>query len=243
LEAIDNPSASEHRQPFGQLGAIGAANPTVHRNRLMSLGRLLGIATLSVTFAACGKSKQPAPADTLAISRDSAQQAQQTNSGRPAMSFTLSSPAFAPNGPIPSKYTCEGADISPPLKWSGAPDGTRSFALIVDDPDAPDPAKPQRVFVHWVVYNIPSSTNELPENASKTGLPPGAMQGTNDFGKQAYGGPCPPIGRHRYFFKLYALDSQLKGLVNPTKAQLESAIRGHTLDNTQLIGTYEKKKK
>jgi Raf kinase inhibitor-like YbhB/YbcL family protein len=209
----------------------------------MRLGRLLGIAGLAITLAACGKSNRSAAADTLAVVKDSAQQVQQTNSGRRSMPFTLSSPAFAPNGPIPSKYTCEGADISPPLEWSGAPNGTRSFALIVDDPDAPDPAKPQRVYVHWVVYNIPGSTTSLPENASKTGLPPGAMQGTNDFGKQAYGGPCPPIGRHRYFFKLYAIDTQLKGLVNPTKAQLESAIRGHTLDNTQLIGTYEKKKK
>ncbi len=159
------------------------------------------------------------------------------------MPFTISSPAFAPNDPIPAKYTCEGADISPPLEWSGAPDGTRSFALIVDDPDAPDPAKPQRVYVHWVVYNIPASVTRLPENAARSGLPHGAMQGTNDWGKQTYGGPCPPIGRHRYFFKLYALDTQLKGLKNPTKAQLEKAMQGHALDNTQLIGTYEKARK
>jgi Raf kinase inhibitor-like YbhB/YbcL family protein len=159
------------------------------------------------------------------------------------MPFTFSSPAFAPNDPIPAKYTCEGADISPPLEWSGTPDGTRSFALIVDDPDAPDPAKPQRVYVHWVVYNIPASTARFAENAAKTGLPPGAMQGSNDWGKQTYGGPCPPIGRHRYFFKLYALDTQLKGLKNPTKAQLEKAMQAHALDNTQLIGTYEKQQK
>jgi hypothetical protein len=159
------------------------------------------------------------------------------------MPFTISSPAFAPNEPIPPKYTCQGADISPPLEWSGAPDRARSFALIVDDPDAPDPAKPQRVYVHWVVYNIPASTTQLSENAAKDGLPPGAMQGINDFGKQTYGGPCPPIGRHRYFFKLYALDTDLKGLKNATKAQLEKAMQGHVLDNTQLIGTYEKQKK
>jgi hypothetical protein len=156
------------------------------------------------------------------------------------MTFRISSPAFAPNGSIPAKYTCEGADISPPLEWSGAPDGTRSFALIVDDPDAPDPAKPQRTYVHWVVYNIPPSTTRLPENAAKSGLPPGAMQGTNDWGKQTYGGPCPPIGRHRYFFKLYALDTELKGLNAPTKAQLEKAMQGQALGNAQLIGTYEK---
>jgi len=159
------------------------------------------------------------------------------------MSFRISSPAFAPNGTIPSKYTCEGADISPPLEWSGAPDGTRSFALIVDDPDAPDPAKPQRVYVHWVVYNIPVTAAKLAENAASTGLPHGAMHGTNDWGKQTYGGPCPPIGRHRYFFKLYALDAELKGLNNPTKAQLEKAMKGHALENTQVIGTYEKAKK
>lgn len=159
------------------------------------------------------------------------------------MPFTFSSPAFAPNDPIPPKYTCEGADISPPLQWSGAPDGTRSFALIVDDPDAPDPAKPQRVYVHWVVYDIPASTTKLPENAAKKGLPAGTTQGTNDFGKQTYGGPCPPIGRHHYHFKLYALDTQLKALKNATKAQLEKAMQGHTLDNTQVIGTYEKQKK
>ena len=94
--------------------------------------------------------------------------------------------------------------------------------------------------MHWVVYNIPPSTTRLPENAAKSGLPPGAMQGTNDWGKQAYGGPCPPIGRHRYFFKLYALDAELKGLKAPTKAQLEKAMQGHALGNAQLIGTYEK---
>jgi Raf kinase inhibitor-like YbhB/YbcL family protein len=159
------------------------------------------------------------------------------------MTFTLSSPAFAPNGSIPSKYTCEGADTSPPLEWSGAPSGTKSFALIVDDPDAPDPAKPQRVYVHWVVFNISASTTKLPENAAKSGLPSGAVQGSNDWGKQTYGGPCPPIGRHRYFFKLYALDTQLTGLNKPNKAQLEKAMQGHIVGNAQLIGTYEKAKK
>lgn len=209
----------------------------------MTLGRLFGIGAVSLTIAVCDKSTRSAPADTLAIASDSAQQLHQTTQGLRSMPFKLSSPAFAPNGPIPSKYTCDGADISPPLEWSDPPDGTRSFALIVDDPDAPDPAKPQRVYVHWVVYNIPASTTKLPENAAKSGLPPGAMRGTNDGGKQTYGGPCPPIGRHRYFFKLYALDTQLKGLSNPTKAQLEKAMQAHTLDNTQLIGTYEKAKK
>ena len=159
------------------------------------------------------------------------------------MTLNLTSPAFAANGSIPAKYTCEGADVSPPLEWSGAPSGAKSFALIVDDPDAPDPAKPQRVYVHWVIYNIPASTTKLPENAAKSGLPSEAVQGSNDFGKQSYGGPCPPIGRHRYFFKLYALDTELKGFNNPNKAQLEKAMRGHLVGNAELMGTYQKQKK
>jgi Raf kinase inhibitor-like YbhB/YbcL family protein len=155
------------------------------------------------------------------------------------MPLKLTSTAFTPSGSIPPRYTCEGADASPPLEWSGAPDGTRTFALIVDDPDAPDPAKPQRVYVHWVLFNISSSISKLAENAAKGGLPQGAAQGSNDWGKQTYGGPCPPIGRHRYFFKLYALDAQLS-LSNPTKAQLEQAMHGHVLGTAELIGTYAK---
>jgi Raf kinase inhibitor-like YbhB/YbcL family protein len=209
----------------------------------MRLERLFIVGALPLTIAACHKSSRSTPADTLALVSDSVQQLHQTSSGLRSMPFTISSPAFAPNDPIPAKYTCEGADISPPLEWSGAPDGTKSLALIVDDPDAPDPAKPQRVYVHWVVYNIPATVSRLPENAAKSGLPPGTMQGTNDGGKQTYSGPCPPIGRHHYYFKLYALDTQLKGLKNATKARLEKAMQGHTLDNTQLIGTYEKARK
>jgi Raf kinase inhibitor-like YbhB/YbcL family protein len=155
------------------------------------------------------------------------------------MAFTISSAAFPANGPIPSKYTCEGADTSPPLEWSGAPSGTRSLALIVDDPDAPDPAKPQRVYVHWVLYNIPPTESKLAEGAAKAGLPQGAAQGSNDWGKQTYGGPCPPIGRHRYFFKLYALDILLD-LKNPTKAQLEGAMKGHVVGQAEVVGTYQK---
>lgn len=156
------------------------------------------------------------------------------------MSLKLTSIAFGQNGSIPARYTCEGDDTSPPLSWAGAPSGTKSFALIVDDPDAPDPAKPQRVYVHWVVYNIASTVTSLPENASKKGLPAGAGQGKNDWGKSQYGGPCPPIGRHRYFFKLYALDTELTGLSSPTKADLLKAIEGHVIGNGELIGTYQK---
>lgn len=141
------------------------------------------------------------------------------------MSIKITSTAFQPGGPIPSKHTCEDQNLSPPLAWSGAPPGTKSFALIVDDPDAPDPAKPQRVYVHWVVYNLPAATVALVENASKKGLPKGAVQGKNDWGKAEYGGPCPPIGRHRYFFKFYALDTELTGLSSPTKGDLERVMR------------------
>jgi len=159
------------------------------------------------------------------------------------MTFKLMSPAFAENGSIPSQYTCEGDDISPPLAWSDVPPGTKSLALIMDDPDAPDPAKPQRVYVHWVVYNIAWTTTKLPLNAARSGLPVRALHGTNDFNKQTYGGPCPPVGRHRYFFKLYALDTQLQGLKDPTKAQLEEAMYGHLVGHVEMVGTYEKRKK
>ena len=156
------------------------------------------------------------------------------------MSLKITSTAFQPGGAIPSKYTCEDRDLSPPLAWSGAPPGTKTFALIVDDPDAPDPAKPQRVYVHWVLYNIPATALPLPENASKKGLPKGAVQGKNDWGKAEYGGPCPPIGRHRYFFKLYALDAELTGLSSATKGDLEREMNGHVLESGELIGTYLK---
>lgn len=156
------------------------------------------------------------------------------------MALKVTSPAFQPGGPIPSKYTCDDQDLSPPLAWSGPPASTKTFALVVDDPDAPDPARPQRVYVHWVLYNLPATTTALPENASKKGLARGAMQGKNDWGKAYYGGPCPPIGRHRYFFKLYALDTELLGLSSPTKADVERAMKGHVVDSGELIGTYQK---
>jgi Raf kinase inhibitor-like YbhB/YbcL family protein len=156
------------------------------------------------------------------------------------MTLKITSTAFKPGEAIPSQYTCEGKDVSPPLAWSGAPANTKSFALIVDDPDAPDPAKPQRVYVHWVIYNMPATAAALAENASKKGLSKGAVQGKNDWGKPEYGGPCPPIGRHRYFFKLYALDAELTGLSSATKTDLERAMKGHVLDSGELIGTYQK---
>jgi Raf kinase inhibitor-like YbhB/YbcL family protein len=156
------------------------------------------------------------------------------------MALILTSSAFANNGKIPAQYTCDGVDVSPPLSWSDAPQGTRSFALIVDDPDAPDPKAPKVTWVHWVVYNIPAGVQSLPEDAARRGLPAGAQQGLNDSKRVAYNGPCPPIGRHRYFHKLYALDAVLQDLGHPTKTQLLSAMQGHVLAETQLVGTYEK---
>jgi Raf kinase inhibitor-like YbhB/YbcL family protein len=158
------------------------------------------------------------------------------------MAFSLRSPSFEAQGPIPAKHTCQGDETSPALAWSDAPAGTKSFALIVDDPDAPDPAAPRTTWVHWVVYDIPAATTALPEGASSANLPAGAAEGTNDFKRIGYGGPCPPIGRHRYFHKLYALDVALADLKSPTKAVLEAAMRGHVLAEAQLVGTYQKKK-
>lgn len=154
------------------------------------------------------------------------------------MSLILTSLAFAHMAAIPAKYTCQGADVSPPLTWSGVPAGTKSLALIVDDPDAPDPAAPKMTWVHWVLYNIPPTTEGLPE-AVQT-LPAGTREGLNDWQRTGYGGPCPPIGRHRYFHKLYALDVVLPDLKHPTKTQLEKAMAGHILGEAQLIGTYQK---
>lgn len=156
------------------------------------------------------------------------------------MAFSITSPAFAANGPIPSMYTCDGRDIAPPLAWSGAPAGTKAFALIVDDPDAPDPKAPKTTWVHWVVYDIPASASGLPEGAAAGQLPNGTRVGKNDWKKAEYGGPCPPIGRHRYFFKLYALGAALGDLRGPSKADLEKAMKPHVIGTAQLIGTYEK---
>ncbi len=156
------------------------------------------------------------------------------------MSMTLTSSALAHNGEIPTQYTCEGKDLSPPLAWSGVPAGAKSLALIVDDPDAPDPAAPKVTWVHWVLYNIPASTPGLPEAVKQ--LPAGARQGLNDWERTGYGGPCPPIGRHRYFHKLYALDITLPDPGKPTKANVEAAMKGHVLAQAELVGTYQKRK-
>ncbi len=156
------------------------------------------------------------------------------------MSLVLTSSAFDADGSIPALYTCEGEDISPSLVWTDVPAEAQSLALIVDDPDAPDPAAPKRVWVHWVLYNIPTTAVGLPEGVVPADVPTGTKEGTNDWQRVGYGGPCPPIGRHRYFFKLYALDCTLPDLHPPTKAALESAMHGHILARAELIGTYQK---
>lgn len=152
----------------------------------------------------------------------------------------LTSTAFPDLGPLPAAYTCEGSDRSPPLAWQGAPEGTQTFALIVDDPDAPDPAAPKMTWVHWVLANLPTSARSLPGAVRPQELPRGTVQGKNDWKRLGYGGPCPPIGRHRYFFKLYALDAVLPLTDGVTKAELERAMEGHVLAQSTLIGTYEK---
>ena len=155
------------------------------------------------------------------------------------MALLIESEVFTHEGIIPKKYTSEGENVSPDLYWIDSPAGTKSFALIVDDPDAPDPKAPKMTFVHWILYNIPASITELPENIGSN-LPAGTLQGLNDKKQVGYTGPCPPIGAHRYFFKLYALDTVLPDLQKPTKSCLESAMKGHILEQNEMIGIYEK---
>ncbi|MBN2191721.1 MAG: YbhB/YbcL family Raf kinase inhibitor-like protein [Polyangiaceae bacterium] len=163
-----------------------------------------------------------------------------SESGRLATSdraaLTVTSTAFGAKGAIPSRFTCDGENVSPPLAWTGAPHGTRSFAIVIDDLDAPDPEHPKVVWVHWVVADIPATTSSIPEGGA---LPRGAVAGMNDWKKPEYGGPCPPVGRHRYLHRVYALDAVL-GLSAPSKGELERAIKGHVLARGELVGTYEK---
>jgi Raf kinase inhibitor-like YbhB/YbcL family protein len=159
------------------------------------------------------------------------------------MAFQLTSPNFTHEHTIPSRHTCEGDDVSPALAWNEPPKGTKSFALVVDDPDAPDPRAPKRTWVHWVVYDLPAHARSLAEGARRASLPTGAVLGENDWHQLGWRGPCPPIGRHRYFFKLYALDTSLEDLGGgASKADLENAMMGHVLATATLVGTYEKKR-
>lgn len=154
----------------------------------------------------------------------------------------LSSKAFEEGTSIPARYTADGKDISPPLEWEGIPDGTQSLVLIIDDPDAPDPAAPRMIWVHWVLFNIPPDTTGLPEGVKTKKLPAGTGEGMNDWNRTGYGGPAPPIGRHRYVHKLYALDITLTGMGTPNKAKVVEAMQGHVLAEAKLVGTYERSK-
>jgi Raf kinase inhibitor-like YbhB/YbcL family protein len=156
------------------------------------------------------------------------------------MALTLTSTAFTHGGKIPSRYTCQGEDIAPRMEWQGVPANTQSLVLIVDDPDAPDPKAPRMTWVHWVVYNLPPHTKGLPEAATSTDLPAGTEEGLNDWNRTGYGGPCPPVGRHRYFHKLYALDTVLPVMERPTRVHIEAAREGHVIEQAELVGTYEK---
>jgi Raf kinase inhibitor-like YbhB/YbcL family protein len=160
--------------------------------------------------------------------------------GGPAMTLKLTSSAFAHQGEIPKRYTCDAEDVSPSLAWIDMPAGTQSLVLIVDDPDAPDPAAPKMIWVHWVLYNISPKATGIPEAVRVQDLPENTLQGINDWKRTGYGGPCPPIGRHRYFHKLYALDVVLPDLGKPTKARLEQAMAGHIIGQAELIGTYQR---
>ena len=160
----------------------------------------------------------------------------------PTMSLTITSSAFRHNADIPTRYTCDDEDMSPPLSWTGVPAGAKSLVLIVDDPDAPDPKAPKMTWIHWVLYNLPPGTTSLAEDVDLEDLPKGTLEGINDWKRTGYGGPCPPVGRHRYFHKIYALDTMLPDLGRPTKAKLEKAMQGHILAQAELVGGYQKKR-
>ncbi len=151
----------------------------------------------------------------------------------------LTSTAFTHNEEIPSLYTCDERDVSPPLAWKDVPETAKSLVLIVDDPDAPDPKAPKMTWIHWVLYNIPPNVDNLKQDVTSSDLPLGTLEGMNSWKRTGYGGPCPPIGRHRYFHKLYALDEVLPDLKNPTKAKLEAQMSGHIIATAELVGTYE----
>ncbi len=157
------------------------------------------------------------------------------------MTMTISSLSFQNGAGIPSKHTCEGSNVSPALAWQGVPDRAKALVLIVDDPDAPDPKAPRMTWVHWVLFNLPPSCTGLAEGVAAANLPAGTRQGLNDWKRAGYGGPCPPIGEHRYFFKLYAVDRPLPDMVHATKADVEKAMEGHVVEQAVLMGTYQKR--
>lgn len=156
------------------------------------------------------------------------------------MPLTISSPALTDGGAVPARFTCDGDQVAPPIMWSQVPPGTRSLVLVVHDPDAPDPAAPKRDFTHWVVYDLPPAAERIAEDATRGALPDPAREGKNDEGSTGYTGPCPPVGRHRYFFRLSALDAMLGDLGAPTRQEVERAMEGHVLETAELVATYER---
>jgi Raf kinase inhibitor-like YbhB/YbcL family protein len=157
------------------------------------------------------------------------------------VSLSISSAALADGQPIHKRYTCDGANVSPPLEWSGVPSNAQSLALIVEDPDAPDPKAPKTTWIHWILYNIPPSVHELREDVARYGLPAGVLEGVNDWTRTGYGGPCPPVGSHRYFHRLYALSALLPDLHGPRKSTLLQAMRGKVLAEAALMGVYARR--
>lgn len=156
------------------------------------------------------------------------------------MALTISSPAFEHGAEIPSLHTCDGKDVSPELRFGGVAQGAKSLVLIVHDPDAPDPSAPRMDWVHWIVYNLPPGVASLPQGARGKDLPSGALEGLNDWKRPGWGGPCPPIGRHRYFFRLHALNTTLPDLGTPNRQQLQREMQGHLLGSAELMGTYQR---
>jgi len=192
----------------------------------MRVGLVLLACVVGVVMAGCGGGRAPTPTPAL------------TAPGATVGTLTLTSPAFPTGGEIPRKYTCDGEDVSPPLEWGAPPQGTQSLVLIMDDPDAP-----AGVWDHWLLYNLPADMRGLPEGAS-IAIDPASGRisrlGTNSWGKQEYGGPCPPSGTHRYFFRLYALDTTLNLAAGANKAQVLAAMAGHVLAQGELMGTYRR---
>ncbi len=199
--------------------------------RWMRIAVLLGV----VFNCLPGQRIKAAEAGSIVSQKEKKERKEET-----AMPMSINSSSFPNHGAIPLRHTCDGHDISPELFWTEVPEGAKSLVLIVDDPDAPDPAAPKRTWVHWVLYNIPPDAAGLAEGVAAAELPPGTREGLNDWHHTGYGGPCPPIGNHRYFHKLYALDTVLPDLKQPTKATLEKAMQGHIIAGSELIGRYQK---
>ncbi len=200
---------------------IAAAAATNDTPRTRAVVRLGAIVLVSIFVAACSGPRSPEQA------------------GRP--SIVVTSQAFRDDGPIPVDFTCDGENVSPPLSWTGVPDEAESLIVIIDDPDAPDPEEPEGVWVHWLLYNLPPTTTNLPRAVAPEDLPQGTRVGRNDWGLTRYNGPCPIVGRHRIPHKVYALDTVLPDLEHPTKSKLIEAMRGHVIARGRMTGTYERR--